>query len=259
MRAQAKWEMFVGWLKKTPDPVYSSDGVCPICEKAVVFTATNAWFRDYLSCPSCRSVVRERALALVLNELRPNWRGLAIHESSPGGNGISAKLRREGERYVASHYYPSQPMGTQVGAFRNENLEAQTFEDAAFDIVVSLDVMEHLFHPDRAYAEIFRTLRPGGLYIHTFPIYKAQVEAATRFAELADDGTVTHLVETPEYHGNPIDKDGALVTFHYGYNITRQIAQWAPFDVRITRFNDRTHGILGEFTEVVICTKPAAA
>ena len=47
-------------------------------------------------------------------------------------------------------------------------MERQSFDDASFDCVISLDVMEHVCDPAAAYREIFRTLRTGGLCIHTF-------------------------------------------------------------------------------------------
>jgi SAM-dependent methyltransferase len=241
---------------KPPTPHYQHDGFCPICEEPVRFVAASSWYRDHLICSLCHSVVRERALALVLREMRPNWRALAIHESSPAGRGISTKLKTEGRAYIASHYFPEQPRGIEHRGFRNEDLEHQTFRDGSLDIVISLDVMEHVFRPDLVYSEVYRTLKPGGLYLHTFPINKAIVEACRRRAELLLDGGIRHLVEPPQYHGNPIDASGSLVTVDYGYDIGRQIAEWAPFDVRISRFWDPTHGVIGEYTEVVACTKP---
>ena len=67
-------------------------GLCPICECPTTFKATGPWLRETLLCDPCpkqmgRSVPRERALALVLKTLRPNWRDLAIHESSPARRG----------------------------------------------------------------------------------------------------------------------------------------------------------------------------
>jgi len=236
---------------------YSHPGFCPCCEKHVIFSSTSVWYRDFLHCPECTSIVRERALALILEEVAPRWREADIHESSPSNSGISAKLYAQAHNYIASHFYPKLKLGENVGTFRNENLENQTFEKESFDLVVTLDVMEHVFDPARVYQEIYRTLRPGGIYLHTFPIKKEQTADAIRRAELKPDGSVSHLTETPEYHGNPIDTAGALVTFDYGYDITQRIAEWAPFDVRIVRFWDEWHGIIGEFTEVVICRKTA--
>jgi SAM-dependent methyltransferase len=237
------------------NPLYAHDGYCPICEKPVRFAATDSWYRDQLLCPLCRSVVRDRALALVLAEARPNWRTFAIHESSPSDRGISAKLKAEGRSYIGSHYFPDQPLGVEVRGVRNEDLERQTFPDDSLDIVISLDVMEHVFRPDLVYSEIHRTIKAGGVYIHTFPIIKMLVEPCRQRARLLSDGSIHNILEPPQYHGNPIDSSGSLVTYDYGYEIHQQIAAWAPFDVRVLRFWDQTHGIIGEFTEVVICTK----
>ncbi len=234
--------------------MYAHAGFCPCCEQGVTFTSLQDWFRDHLICPNCESVVRERAVALTLSEQSPNWRFKRIHESSPADRGLSRKLRLRAPRYLASYFYPDKPAGEFVGQLRNENLENQTFVDETFDIVVTLDVMEHVFHPAKAYQEIFRTLCPGGLYIHTFPIRKWLVEGAVPRAEQLPDGTVKLLVNPPEYHGSPTGD--SLVTFDYGYDIAYQITKWAPFDVRISRFWDQRHGIIGEYTEVIVCRKP---
>lgn len=232
------------------------EGRCPICEEPAIFTAENTWYRDFLICQSCPggSVPRERALALILNELRPNWRNLSIHESSAANRGISLKMSNEAPGYVSSQYYPDHPFGSHIGPCRNENLEALTFEDETFDITVTLDVMEHVYHPDRVFQEIHRTLRPGGVYLCTFPVRKAQVNAWERRFELMPDGTRQDFKE-PEIHGNPVSGEGSIVTVDWGYDFHQQIPDWAPFDVRVYRFADKTHGIIGEYTEVVTCQK----
>ena len=234
---------------------YEHDGFCPCCETRQTFAADSAWFRDLLLCPNCGSVVRERAVALILREILPDWRNCAIHELSPMPRGLSARMPREAREYVASYFFPGERPGSLINGFRNENLESQTFELGSFDLVLTLDVMEHVFDPRRVYAEIWRTLKPNGYSVHTFPISKHRVEACTPLAKLMPDGTVKHLTERPEYHGNPIDEKGALVTQDYGYDISKAIAQWAPFDVRVSRFWDETYGVIGEYTEAVVCRK----
>jgi len=231
------------------------DGYCPICEQNSRFRAADAWLRGSLNCPSCPggSVPRERALALILRELRPNWKAERIHESSPAERGLSVVLKRDAPAYIGSHFYPDRPLGSMVGEWRVENLEAQTFDDASFDIVITQDVLEHVFNPDRVFSQVHRTLDAGGLFLSTFPIQRSLVPATTTRARLID-GEIINLLE-PEYHGNPIDSSGSLVTIDYGYDIHERIATWADFDVRIYRFSDRRYGILGRYTEVVACWK----
>ena len=233
------------------------EGVCPICERRTVYEADGPYFRNTLTCPTCPgggSLPRERAVALALNETRPNWRSLAIHECSPSTRGISPKLQLQCANYVATNYFPEKPFGEIVLNLRNENLERQTFADASFDIVITIDVFEHLFDPAAAAREIHRTLKPGGVCISAFPVSKHQWEGLRWRARLGADGTVEHLAPA-EYHGNPISPEGSLVTVDYGYDLHQLFAEWAPFDVRVLRFADRRAGVLGEFTDVVVCVR----
>jgi len=233
---------------------YERSGRCPICEAPATFSSEGSWYRDMLKCSGCQSIPRERALALILNELRPEWRSLAIHESSPDRTrGISKKLL-DAPGYIASQYFPDRQPGEIVwDVFRNENLEAMTFKDEQFDLTISLDVMEHVFEPEQAFKEIYRTLKPGGLYICTFPVRNYQVQAMERRCVMLPDGTRRDLKE-PEIHGNPIG-DGSIVTVDWGYNLHQLIATWVPMDVRVCRFDDATHGVIGEYTEVIVCRK----
>lgn len=232
-------------------------GFCPVCGKESTFKAKHSWFRGHLACVTCHSVPRERALMMALQSERPNWRALSIHESSPMDRGASVLLRRDCPKYVSSQYFPGIAPGTVHKGSRCENLEQQTFASETFDIVVTQDVMEHVFRPDRAHQEIWRTLKMGGVHIHTAPIYKDLVKSERRAEKDEANGTI-HYLAAAEYHGNPVDEKGALVTFHYGYDYADLIANWASYDVEIRRHNDRTHGVVAEFTEVIICRKRRA-
>ena len=233
--------------------VYDRAGFCPICARAARFQAKNPWYRDHLFCSGCGSIPRERALALVLERRFPGWRRFAIHESSPAERGVSSKLARECPGYIASQYFPGTAPGATVRGFRNENLEALSFPDASFDLTVSLDVMEHVNQPDVVLREVRRTLKTGGAYLFTVPTYKQRVTSERR-AHYKPDGTVEHMAE-PEYHGNPVDDAGSLVTFHYGYDFAELASAWSGLDVEVTRFHDPFHGVIGEFTEVYLATR----
>jgi SAM-dependent methyltransferase len=233
--------------------VHDRAGFCPICAREVRFQARNPWYRDHLHCSGCGSIPRERALALVLERRFPGWRRLAIHESSPAERGVSPKLARECPGYVGSQYFPGAAPGATVRGFRNENLEALSFPDMAFDLTITLDVMEHVNQPDQVLREVRRTLKTGGAYLFTVPTYKQRL-ASERRAHYRPDGTVEHMAE-PEYHGNPVDDSGSLVTFHYGYDFAELIAAWSGLGVEVTRFHDPFHGVIGEFTEVYLATR----
>ena len=148
--------------------ILEHSGFCCLCEKEVVFRATGPYFRNTLRCSECNLGPRYRALFWNLNKFIPNWREMAIHESSPGGDRVSQRLKKEAKSYVASQFDPSIPFGTNhPNGYRSEDLESQTFPDKSFDIVVTQDVFEHIFEPSKAIKEIARTLRPNGAFIAT--------------------------------------------------------------------------------------------
>jgi 2-polyprenyl-3-methyl-5-hydroxy-6-metoxy-1,4-benzoquinol methylase len=91
--------------------------------------------------------------------------------------------------------------------WRCENLETQTFPSGVFDLVITQDVLEHLFHPKAALKEIARTLRPGGAHAATTPIVAGKGGGPSR-ARVRLNG-IEHLFE-PQYHVNPIDSAGRL-------------------------------------------------
>lgn len=223
---------------------------CPICESEQDFTIWSAHYRDEFLCEGCHawSIPRERALAVVLKRMFPNWRDLSIHESSPQDRGISAQLKRECPGYVATQLFPGQPLGQIVDGFRNENLECQTFGDALFDIVVTQDVMEHVNDFPKALLDINRTLRPGGAHIFTTPTYIASQTVQWAWY---NQGKIQWIHE-PEYHGNPVDAEGSPVTFHYGYDFPELIEEHCGLATEVFRLHDMAQGIAGSMNEVYV-------
>lgn len=233
--------------------VYRAEGYCPICESETVFSAKHDWFRSHLLCERCRSVPRERALFVTLTNLFPNWRQLSIHESSPAPRGGSVRFKNECHQYMATQYDPAIPFGTRhpSGAYQSEDLENQTFADQLFDIVITQDVMEHLFDPIRATHEIARTLRPGGAHIFSVPIVRKQAPSQRRARFV--DGKIEHLLPE-QYHGNPIDAKGSLVTIDWGYDILAHLDR-GSLAHSIHYIDDITRGIHAEFIEIVVGRK----
>lgn len=235
---------------------------CPICGKVCKFEVPlDKWKqRDFSStdCPFGKCVTRDRAIVRAISSLwtMSELRKLAIHEAAPSGRGVSEWLSQNISGYQATGYFPDTPFGEQIGKMKNENLEKQTFEDCCFDLVIHLDVLEHVFSPFDALKEIFRTLKPGGYTIFTVPTepgrYKS--EQVAFIDPLTSD---TRVIGKPEYHGNPQrPKEMALVTWRYGYDFPFLIKESTGFELEIRRYESDEFAILGFMTEVYICRRP---
>jgi len=234
---------------------FRHSGYCDICETQVEFIARQHWFRDFLICPSCQSVPRERALMEVLKRYYPAYRGLTIHESSPGGRGVSTRLAQECRNYSYSHYFPDTPPG-EINPKHNarcESLEALTFPDATFDLIITQDVMEHVLAPEAAFREIARVLKPGGAHVFTVPLVR-KTEASRPRAIRKGKDEVEFLLDA-QYHGNPVDARGALVTMDWGYDIVSFIKSVCGMPGHIIFIDDIDRGIRAEFIDVVVSFK----
>ena len=231
-------------------------GFCPICEKSRSFHSKYDWLRDHLLCQGCGSIPRERALMHITATLYPQWRNLRIHESSPVNRGASKKLAAEARQYTPTQFSKKLALGAYhpLKRWRNEDLETQTFADESFDLVVTQDVFEHLFNPDAAFNEIARTLRPGGAHIFSVPIVNGRDQPSTVRAVRHPDGNIEHYAK-PEYHGNPIDQSGSLVTIDWGYDIVDRIKASSGLDTEIYLLDALHLGIRAELLEILVTRK----
>lgn len=145
------------------------------------------------------------------------------------------------------------PFGTQCDGIRNEDLERQTFADETFDVVMHLDVLEHLFDPFRALEEIHRTLKPGGLCLFTAPTEPHRFESEQ--VAFMEDG-VLRVIGEPEYHGNPQGGgQGAIVTWRYGFDLPLLIQRRTGFDVETRRYQSRAIAAMGYMNDVYVLRK----
>lgn len=234
--------------------VIKNQGYCYTCDREVVFSSEQAWLRDWYKSSNCGSIPRERPLMYVIEKFYPKWKKLSIHESSPGNRGASVKLKKYCAKYFASIDLPGLPFGeTNSNGWRNEDLEYQTFADESFDLVISQDVMEHIFNPEKAFSEIARTLKPGGAHIFTVPIVNKENPSSIR-AMLEANGKINYLCEA-QYHGNPVSAEGSLVTRDWGYDICDFILKNSGLYTTIVDIDNTFLGIRAEYIEVLVSRK----
>jgi SAM-dependent methyltransferase len=143
-----------------------------------------------------------------------------------------------------------------VNGMRCENLEVLSFDDESIDLHVSQDVVEHIFHPEQAFREIARTLKPGGMHIFSVPIVNKDKPTARR-ARISN-GEIYHLVP-PQYHDDGFGGPKSLVTFDWGYDICRHIHEASGLFTHIIQIDDVSKGIRADLIDILVTVKPIAA
>jgi SAM-dependent methyltransferase len=132
-------------------------------------------------------------------------------------------------------------------------LQALSFSDQTFDLVLSSDVLEHMPWPYVAHAEIFRVLKPGGRHIFTVPYDPSAAQDDCR-AELC--GTEIRHLKPPQYHGDPVRPDeGVLVWYIFGREMQERLKH-IGFEVETLLLHAPRKGIIGDNAIVFVASKP---
>ena len=126
---------------------------------------------------------------------------------------------------------------------RNEDLCNLSFEDSTFDAVISLDVFEHIPAYYDAFKECARILKPGGKLMWSVPFIPSERENSIR-AKLID-GKIYHIIEPPEYHGDPLSPDGVLCFQHFGWEMLDEMRRSGFKDAYAVCYTSKEFGYLG--------------
>jgi SAM-dependent methyltransferase len=236
-------------------------GRCPVCgHRSVFLQVYGTSYREGLTCVRCRSVSRKRHVALVIRDLLDpaaptaaaavRGTGTRLH-TTDGRDPLSASLRGY-DGFSSSDFEPGVRPGTAIGPQATcQDLERLTFADASFDLLVTEDVLEHVRHPDAAYAEIARVLRPGGRHVFTVPFrYDRPTETRVDTSGAED----VHLLP-PEYHGDPIR--GQILAYRtFGYDLFGDLAAYGfATDACVAQRRERAYGVTDSV--VFVSTRPA--
>lgn len=154
--------------------------------------------RENYFCLWCGRNYRMRGLASVAKRWLP---GADVYEPATYGV-FTRNARKSARRYETSEYLPPTLARRAHGA-RHENIEALTFADATFDLVVTSEVFEHVGDPWAGFREVRRVLRRRGQHVFTVPDRPGHLTARREHAQ-------------PVFHIDPLRPEGALVITDFG-------------------------------------------
>ncbi len=240
-RAQQLW---ADALPATLSNHHAFDGHCGVCGALSTFDVATKTsevnLREALACSACQLNARLRAAFNALSMHCPSNERHAIYLTEQATLFYRA-VKRTWPNVRGSEYFPK-PAHERLSAYvkhllgeqewlRWEDICQLSFKDHSMDHVLCLEVLEHVPNYPQALEEFARVLKPGGHLIITVPFLDDTQETLTR-ARILDNGEIEHL-EPPEYHGDPVDDEGILAFYHFGWSLLDEIkvagfekAQW---------------------------------
>lgn len=151
---------------------------CAVCEAAIPGFVPNSF--GELMCPSCDAFPRTRAAMLYLRPLLANGRRHRVLNFAPHAAKEAQLAALDGISYVtADHPYAGRLY--QSRCMLQMDLEQLPCNDASFDVIVAIGVVQFVLRDERMFREIARVLAPGGRFVFETTIFGAEtVECYSR-------------------------------------------------------------------------------
>jgi len=221
--------LFGGWSNVTPSvhPAWTETSVCVKC-------GLNSRMRALLDFLKTRCDLRKIRSAYIAEQLTPFYRILKRLVPSLTGSEYCGPHHKSGSRVFIQRY---------LRWVRHEDLTTLSFADNKFDLVVTLDVFEHVPDYRKAFAEIYRVLRPDGWLAFTIPFFY-DLETTRIRAIVNSDGSIIHYLP-PEVHGNPLSGEGSLCFQNFGWDILDTLRNVGFADARAAMYWGPWQGHLG--------------
>lgn len=238
-RALRKYKLF--YLKKKYG---GTDGYCNICGSATQFILwENTSLSNSMACEHCCGIARYRLLALIIANYfaqkesspvknlefcknlnkRASLKGL---KKAPGINVLDTSFKsfiykELDNKYnlMMSEYIPSILPKKKLFGIWHQDLTNINAPDNYFDCIITSEVFEHVYDPDKAFREIKRVLKPNGVHVFTLPFHEA--EKTVIRASIENGEVINHL--EPAYHIDPLSKTGALVFTDFGQDLIARL------------------------------------
>ena len=143
--------------------------------------------------------------------------------------------------------------GAQVEGVRHEDVTDLSFLDDSIDYILSFDVFEHVPNYLDGFRECYRVLSKGGALLWTVPFIRHRENTIVR-AVVDSGGEIRHLLD-PEYHGDPVNGNGVLCYYHFGWDLLDDVRSVGFSDVYAILFWSDIFGYLGPESIVFMAVK----
>ncbi len=192
---------------------------CPLCGCRRVVIKINA-NEMAVRCSSCLASAVTMSIASVLRKVTPEISSLDVYELSSRGP-LFHYLNKNAKTLTSSEYFTDVAPGEFRNGVQCQDVQQLSYSRASFDICTSTEVFEHVPDDSKGFSEIFRVLRPNGIFVFTVPLY-SEYKTVER-ALLTSNGELQHLLH-PEYHGDPLRESRPILAFrNYGRDITDRL------------------------------------
>ena len=190
---------------------------CPACGPSVIVRFGENGLA--VRCMRCGASAIHLSILAVLKTMVPSLKEKHIYELSSRGP-LFEYVKRESKKLTYSEHIDNVPYGKFLNGVQCQNIEQLTYNDENFDICTSTEVFEHVACDQTGFREIYRVLKPGGVFIFTVPLTKCNetVERA-----VLENGMIRHILP-PEYHGDRLRGQNKVLVFRdYGLDITERL------------------------------------
>lgn len=193
-------------------------GHCPICGTTLFVKLRNEEMA--IRCVQCRASSVTISFVNVLKHVVPDLRLKHVYELSSRGP-LVGYLAKSAGKLTVSEYFDDVPAGQFKGNVQCQDVQDLTYQNDMFDVCTSVEVFEHVADDARGFREVYRVLKPGGLFLFTVPNLE-KYETVER--AILVNGQIQHLLP-PEYHGDRIRGQHAVLCYrNYGMDILERLA-----------------------------------
>jgi SAM-dependent methyltransferase len=164
-------------------------------------------------------------------------------------------LSKRFPRIIGSEYLGNDfQAGIIQNNIRHEDMTGLSFETESMDYYLSFECFEHIPAYEKAIPEIYRVLKPGGVFLGTFPFDTNKYNNLIK-AKLDKKGNIIYLTE-PEYHGDPVGGKGILCYTVFGWEILDEFRKNGFTNVYAIFIWSDVYGYLGGEQIFFIAKKP---